>query len=160
MSRGAWWLLFGSRLVGVIAVLVSIVVGLYITLMSVAFVCFDTCSTPDFYAAHYLLAPPAAQVVCAALASLSFLLFLGYCFVARQPRLIIPPALILVVGGVVAAAALWAFMLYGQSGLPVTSDGLLVESAVESWQRTWSLTVMAVAMVWSGVLVYLQRAGM
>ncbi len=159
MTRGAWWSLFGARFFSVCAVLIGLCAGLYISVIGAAFVCFDTCETPDFYFSHMALGSVLFEIPCVALELVAFALFLAHCRVTKQPRLIILPAVFLVVAGVVGAAALWALMLHGQATLPVTGDGLLAESPVESWQRMWGLAVTGVAVVWSGVLTFLQRGG-
>jgi hypothetical protein len=159
MTRGAWWSLFGTRALSCLAVLAGFAGGAFGGATTVLFSCFDSCSSPDEYFSRLALAPVAYETPCIVLELLGLVLFMYYCRLTQQPRKkTIAAASFFVAGGLVGGAILWAFLAYGQATLPV-QDGLLVESPVESWAQTWALLVIGVAVVWSGILAYLQRGG-
>lgn len=150
-------LLFASqRFLALCAVLAGLAAGLFALSFGTAFICFDTCPTREFYFAH--LGPGTVQLMtpCIVLEVLALAAFLVYCLATRQPRRTIRPILFFLLGGLVAVAALDALLQHAQATLPVNSDGLLVESAVETWAQLWGLSLTLIAGAWSGVLSRLQ----
>jgi hypothetical protein len=157
MTRGAWWSLFGTRVFSCLAVLAALILGVLTGILSVVSACFDSCSPPDDYFSHVALGTLEFETPCIVLELLALALFINYCRLTQQPRKkTIAAASFFVAGGLAGGAILWTFLAYGHATLSV-QDGVLVENSVESWAKTWALIVIGVAVVWSGVLTYLQR---
>jgi hypothetical protein len=144
-----------ARVVAILAVLAALLPGCAMSWFVAAFACFDTCSTPDYYFA--LLAPREAlfMLPCVALAACAVAVFVPYCQATYQTGRALCVFLFFLVGGLLAAAA-----LYGLAQLALAilsnSDNPFVDQQAAYWMGWWTLAVLLVAVVWSGTLAGLQ----
>lgn len=134
-----------SNVLAVLAALVGLGLGFLLATIGNALTCFDSCPTSvDFFAR---LAPGTFALMspCLALEGLAFVTLIAYHISLSEPRRILAPALVLALGDLLGVAALTAQYWQGQSSLPVTPEGLLVEGPVTAWGFTWGMVVLIVA---------------
>lgn len=141
----ARFLLPTSNVLAVLAALVGLGLGFLLATLGAAFTCFDSCPTPDDYFARLVTGTLNLMTPCIALEALTLVALVAYHAAKREPLRALAPTLILVLGNLVGVAALTAQYWQGQSSLPVTPDGLLVEDAVTAWGFTWGMAVLIVA---------------
>lgn len=155
MRKVAQFLHVASRVLAICAVLAGLAPGL-LTAMFRGFVCFDTCTTREFYFSY--AGPTAVRVMtpCVVLELLALAVFLAYCLATRQARRAVIALLFLLVGGLVGGGVLNALLQHAQATLPVEEDGVLVRGPVEAWVGLWGLSLGLVASTWSGVFARMQ----
>jgi hypothetical protein len=144
-----------ARVLAILAVLAALLPGCAMSWFVSAFACFDTCSTPTYYFAQ--LAPREAlfMLPCVALAVFAVAVFVPYCQATQQPGRALCVFLFFLLGGLLAAAALYGL---AQLALVTTSntDSLNSNQQAANWLRTWTLVLLLVTVAWSGTLAVLQ----
>ena len=144
-----------AHVLAILAVLAALLTGCTMSWSMLAFACFDTCSTPDFYFTR--LAPNVAHVMlpCVVLAALALAVFVPYCLATHQTGRALFVLLFFLVGGLLGVAVLDTL---AQLALAVVSraDSLDVNQQAADWMRLWTLALTLVAAVWSGSLARLQ----
>lgn len=145
-----------SRGLALCAVLAGLAAGFLEAVVGAIFICVDSCSPRDVYFSHLGADVVRVMTPCVVLELLALTAFVGYCLATRQARRAILPILFLLVGGLIGVAALDAFLLHGQATLPVDEGGFLLENPTQTWAQFWGMSILLVAVAWSGVLAYMQ----
>lgn len=148
-------LFYVSRVLAVLAVLAGLAAGLLVFTFGVAFVCFDTCPSPDDYFARFV-GEMWMTWPCGALAALALTTFVAYCVATGQARRAIMQTIVFLGGGLVCVATFDAVFHWCQSTLPVTQYYQVEEGPAEAWMARLGLTVIIVTGVWTSVLGGLQ----
>jgi hypothetical protein len=155
MQRFVPALLVASRVLAICAVLAGLIAGLLASTILVGFTCFDSCpSRADFL--NRMPAEARLLIPCVVLAALALALFLAYCLDTRQQRRANVATLFFLVGGLSGVAALAALVKIAQATLPINEDNPQFAQAVVGWAQVWGVSLLLVAVVWSGVLAALQ----
>ncbi len=154
MRRSILALLIMSRVLAVCAVLAGLAAGLLASTILVGFTCFDSCpSRTDFLSR--MPAEARLLIPCVVLAALALLFFLAYCLDTRQPRRANVAILFFLAGGLIGVAALAGLVQIAHATLPIHEDSPEFAHAVVGWAQLWGLSLLLVAVVWSGVLAAL-----
>jgi hypothetical protein len=156
MRRVVWFLPFVTRGLALCAMLAGLGAGL-LEAIGAGLVCVDSCPTRDFYFSY--LGPTAVRIMTpgVVLDMLAAAVFLLYCLATRQTGRAVIVLLVLLVGGLLGAAALDALLQHAQATLPSASDSeILIEGPVEAWAEQWGWILTLLAGAWSGVLAFLQ----
>lgn len=152
-------LFVASRGLAISAMLAGVVAGLLAATAGAGFMCFDTCPSRDDYFANLGLVAMQVMAPCIVLEVLALAIFLAYCVATGQVQRAVKPIRFLLIGGLAGVATLYVLLRYGQATVPIDPNGYLLETPAQEWGQLWGLALMLVAVVWSGVLAYMQWDG-
>lgn len=155
MQRAVSAVFIASRILAILAVLAGLAAGLLANALA-SLICFDTCPPAEGYFSGVGQGAVRLLTPCVALAALALAPFLAYCLATRQLWRAVIVVIFFPVGGLLGTVALNALLQHARATLPVTADGLLVETPLLAWVRQWALAILLIAVVWSGGLACLE----
>lgn len=155
MRNNATFALGVSRFFAVCAIITAVAAGFLEATLLAGFACFDVCPPPARYFSHLFPTLALLLAPCLVLALLALLAFLWHCGARGQRSRANKQVIYFLVGGVIGAVVVGGAGLLAQALLPVTSDGLLQEQPLVTWAQLLGLIIMAVAALWTGILVRL-----
>lgn len=155
MKKSVRSLLEASQTCSIGAIVMGLAAG-FLEAASGPYVCFDSCPPPESYFSY--LAPTTVTVLipCLALEALALITFVAYCLATGPALRAIAQVVVLLVSGALGVVALNAFLQHGQASVPLTSEGVFDEFALETWQTQWGWALMLVVGAWSVILAGLQ----
>ena len=153
MQRVILFLHIAARVLATLALLAGLLIGLIAAGPGARLTCFDYCPTRDVLFSIFVPAAARLMLWCVALAAIALLLFLVYCLATRQLWRALIVLLVFFAGGLLGVAVLNGLVEQARTTLPITEDGLLVDS---SWASMWGGALLIMAMLWSGSLACLE----